>query len=151
MKRKPTNSLEQVARSLEAEPEQSLVFERFLPAQEVTDLCERLGHNFRDGIYTPVVTIWMFLGQTLSADHSCRDAVHRLNAWRVGRVACRTRKEEGMFEHDIVQSSETTFVRTSIRNTGRNERPEMHRTGWLAMAMERAMRQGGRWSYVDNV
>lgn len=25
----------------------------------------------------------MFLGQTLSADHSCRDAVHRLNAWRV--------------------------------------------------------------------
>jgi hypothetical protein len=25
----------------------------------------------------------MLLGQTLSPDHSCRDAVHRLNAWRV--------------------------------------------------------------------
>ncbi|WP_146599252.1 hypothetical protein [Novipirellula aureliae] len=33
----------------------------------------------------PVVTLWMFLGQTFSADHSCRDAVMRLNAWRVER------------------------------------------------------------------
>jgi hypothetical protein len=41
-------------------------------------------------IYTPAVTVWVFLSQCLSADHSCRDAVARLIAWRVsqGHAAC---------------------------------------------------------------
>lgn len=34
-------------------------------------------------IYTPTVTIWVFLSQCLSADHSCRDAVAGLLAWRL--------------------------------------------------------------------
>ena len=34
-------------------------------------------------IYSPAVTIWVFLSQCLSADHSCRDAVARLIAWRL--------------------------------------------------------------------
>lgn len=76
-------SLAQVAAQLNAEPEQSLVFERFLPAAEVNQVCRDLEHTFRKRIYSPVVTLWMFLGQTLSPDHSCRDAVVRLNAWRV--------------------------------------------------------------------
>ena len=37
-------------------------------------------------IYTPAVTVWVFLSQCLSPDHSCRDAVARLIAWRVGAV-----------------------------------------------------------------
>jgi putative transposase len=82
---KLTNSLARVANKLESDPEQSLVFERFLPASEVAEICERLGYGFRERVYTPVTTLWMFLGQTLSPDHSCRDAVHRLNAWRVER------------------------------------------------------------------
>lgn len=36
-------------------------------------------------IYTPEATIWVFLSQCLSADHSCRDAVARLAAWRVAQ------------------------------------------------------------------
>jgi hypothetical protein len=36
-------------------------------------------------IYTPAVTFWVFLAQCLSPDHSCREAVARLLAWRVGR------------------------------------------------------------------
>ena len=41
-------------------------------------------------IYSPAVTIWVFLSQCLSADHSCRDAVARLIAWRLakGLEAC---------------------------------------------------------------
>jgi hypothetical protein len=41
-------------------------------------------------IYTPAVTIWTFLAQCLSPDHSCRDAVAQLIAWRVagGQKAC---------------------------------------------------------------
>ena len=85
MSQYPTNSLAQVASKLESEPEQPLVFERFLPADEVLSVCHQFGHCFRERVYTPVVTLWMFLGQTLSKDHSCRDAVHRLNAWQVAR------------------------------------------------------------------
>lgn len=36
-------------------------------------------------IYSPLVTLWVFLGQVLSQDHSCRAAVARLIAHRVSR------------------------------------------------------------------
>ena len=40
---------------------------------------------WKDRIYTPLVTLWVFLGQVLSQDHSCRAAVARLIACRVAR------------------------------------------------------------------
>jgi putative transposase len=41
-------------------------------------------------IYTPAVTVWTFLAQCLSPDHSCADAVAQLIAWRLaaGQPAC---------------------------------------------------------------
>jgi hypothetical protein len=41
-------------------------------------------------VYTPAVTVWVFLAQCLSPDHSCRDAVAQLLAWLLasGRQAC---------------------------------------------------------------
>src|SRR5690242_330963 len=38
-----------------------------------------------DRIFSPVVTLWVFLSQVLSADHSCRAAVARLIAHRLSR------------------------------------------------------------------
>ena len=38
-----------------------------------------------DKIYTPLVTLWVFLSQVLSADHSCRWAVSRLIAHRLSQ------------------------------------------------------------------
>ena len=38
-----------------------------------------------DRIYSPLVTLWIFLGQVLSQDHSCRAAVARLI---VHRISC---------------------------------------------------------------
>ena len=38
---------------------------------------------WKDRIYTPLVTLWVFLSQVLSADHSCRAAVARLIAHRL--------------------------------------------------------------------
>ena len=40
---------------------------------------------WNDRIYTPLVTLWVFLGQVLNADHSCRAAVARLIAHRVSQ------------------------------------------------------------------
>src|SRR6188768_2661777 len=47
---------------------------------------------WEDRIYTPVMTLWIFLSQVLSADHSCRSAVARFIAHRVSRDqnACST-------------------------------------------------------------
>lgn len=46
-----------------------------------------------DRVFSPLVTLWVFLGQVLSPDHSCRAAVARLNAHRVarGHKACSAR------------------------------------------------------------
>ncbi len=38
-----------------------------------------------DRIFSPLVTLWVFLGQVLSADPSCRAAVARLCAHRLAR------------------------------------------------------------------
>jgi hypothetical protein len=38
-----------------------------------------------DRIFSPLVTLWVFLGQVLGADHSCRAAVARLIAHRLAR------------------------------------------------------------------
>lgn len=45
---------------------------------------------WKDRIYSPLVTLWVFLGQVLSADHSCRAAVARLIAHRLahGQSEC---------------------------------------------------------------
>jgi hypothetical protein len=39
--------------------------------------------NWLDRIFSPLVTLWVFLGQVLSADHSCQAAVARLIAHRL--------------------------------------------------------------------
>ena len=40
---------------------------------------------FRERIFTPLITLWTFLSQVLSQDHSCRDAVDRLIAYLAAR------------------------------------------------------------------
>src|SRR6476661_6443467 len=62
-----------------------------------------------DRVFSPLVTLWVFLGQVLSADHPCRAAVARLNAHRLARgqrpcsartgAYCRARRRlpEGFF------------------------------------------------------
>ena len=44
-----------------------------------------VGVCWTDRIYSPLVTLWVFLGQALSADASCRAAVARLIAHRLSR------------------------------------------------------------------
>jgi hypothetical protein len=51
----------------------------------ISKICEEIGHKFRDCDYSPMVVVWMFITQVLSKDHSCQQAVTRLNAWRVAR------------------------------------------------------------------
>ena len=53
--------------------------------QEVSAQALTTIHGWLDRIFSPLVTLWVFLGQVLSADHSCRAAVARLIAQRISR------------------------------------------------------------------
>lgn len=63
----------------------SLYFDSQLSKEVLHEACRALGLTFRERVFSPAITIWMFIGQVLSADHSCCDAVSRLNVWRVAR------------------------------------------------------------------
>jgi Transposase DDE domain len=53
-----------------------------LPASVIDDTFRGLGRDFRDRVFTPAITLWTLLSQVLDADHSCRQAVARLLAFR---------------------------------------------------------------------
>jgi hypothetical protein len=49
-----------------------------------------------DRIYSPLVTLWVFLGQVLSADPSCRAAVARLIAHRISSCGSSPSEDRGL-------------------------------------------------------
>ncbi len=62
-----------------------LPFAQHLPADRIHDTLRQVGGFFRQSVYTPAVTLWTFLSQLLDPDHSCRQAVARLLAWRTAQ------------------------------------------------------------------
>jgi len=63
----------------------SLPFTNVLSHRIVSQTLTALHVCWLDRIYSPLVTLWVFLGQVLSADHSCRGAVARLIAHRLSQ------------------------------------------------------------------
>ena len=62
-----------------------LPFSDILSAELIQQALTALKVGWVDCVYTPLVTVCVFLGQVLSADHSCRAAVARLIAHRVAQ------------------------------------------------------------------
>lgn len=76
---------------LESSP--GLPFRDLLGVQRIMDVLERYGVEFRDRVYSPMVTLWGFLSQVIARnDSSCQDAVSRVLADRVaqGQAPCST-------------------------------------------------------------
>jgi hypothetical protein len=59
-----------------------LPFADVLTEARIRDALDEHGGEYRDRVFGPVTTIWGFLSQVLSDDHSCRDAVSRVIAHR---------------------------------------------------------------------
>lgn len=74
----------------EARRSGSLCFASLLAEHRIDQAFGAARELWQGWIYTPAVTVWVFLAQCLSRDHSCRDAVAQLIAWRVasGQRAC---------------------------------------------------------------
>ena len=61
---------------------EGLPFADVLTEARIHDALDEHGVRYRDRVFSPVTTIWGFLSQVLSDDHSCRDAVTRIIAHR---------------------------------------------------------------------
>ena len=61
---------------------EGLPFADILTEASIRDVLNEHGVQYRERVFSPVTTIWGFLSQVLSEDHSCRDAVSRIIAHR---------------------------------------------------------------------
>jgi hypothetical protein len=61
----------------------ALPFADHLPQEQVDQALKDCGVKFRHRLFSPAVTLWTFLSQTIDPDGSCRAAVARFLAWRV--------------------------------------------------------------------
>jgi Transposase DDE domain len=70
--------------------DQGLPFANTLSERSILETLDEHSVKYRDRLFGPVTTIWGFLSQVLSEDHSCRDAVARIIAHRavVGLETC---------------------------------------------------------------
>jgi len=73
--------------------EGTLPFTDVLSEKTIASALNCLATGWKDRIDSPLVTLWVFLGQVIGADHSCRAAVARLIAHRLsqGLHACSSR------------------------------------------------------------
>jgi hypothetical protein len=69
---------------------EGLPFTDVLTEPRIREALDEHGVTYRDRVFTPITTLWGFLSQVLSDDHSCRGAVARIIAHRAasGLKAC---------------------------------------------------------------
>lgn len=96
----------------------NLPFSDILSTESIEKAVKALQIGWVDRIYTPLVTLCVFLGQVLSADHSCRAAVARLIAYRVARKERACSAETGAYCQARKRLPEEFFSQIA-RQTGR--------------------------------
>ena len=74
-----------------------LPFTDVLSEKIVSQALTAAGVVWNESIYQPLVTLWVFLSQVLSADHSCRAAVARLIAHRCSHGQSECSAETGAY------------------------------------------------------
>src|SRR6476469_2911763 len=91
-----------------------LPFTDVLTEEVITEALAAVG-VWLDRIFSPLVTLWVFLGQVLSADHSCRAAVARLIAHRVARGQRPCSAHTGAYCQARKRLPEAFFSGTALR------------------------------------
>jgi putative transposase len=106
-----------------------LYFAALLPEDRILNAIANARSFWQGWVYTPAVTVWVFLSQCLSPDHSCRDAVARLIAWRVARGQRPCSAETGAYctaRNDLPEEA----LHALVRGTGKQIEDETPET-WL--------------------
>src|SRR6202453_1214030 len=95
-----------------------LPFNDVLSEDLITQTLTAVGISWIDRIFSPLVTLWVFLSKVLSADHSCRAAVARLIAHRVSQGQSSCSAETGAYCQARKRLPEALFSEVA-RQTGR--------------------------------
>ena len=95
-----------------------LPLSNILSAKLISQALTAIGFCWLDRIYSPLITLWVFLGQVLCADHSCRAAVARLMAHRASRGQSPCSPETGAYCQARKRLPEEFFSEVA-RQTGR--------------------------------
>ena len=64
---------------------EGLPFADVLTEANILDVLNDHGVKYRDRVFNPATTIWGFLSQVLSDDHSCRNTLSRIIAHRAAQ------------------------------------------------------------------
>jgi Transposase DDE domain len=91
-----------------------LPFTNVLTDEVLTHALATVG-GWLDRVFSPLVTLWVFLGQVLSADHSCRAAVARLTAHRLARGQKPCSPRTGAYCQARKRLPEAFFSETALR------------------------------------
>ena len=95
-----------------------LPFHELLDAAMVDEALKAEKVRFHNCIYTPIVTLCLFLSQVIDPDHSCRASVARLIAWRVFQGLPPCGQETGTY-CDARNRLPTAVVRRLVHETAR--------------------------------
>jgi hypothetical protein len=96
----------------------NLPFSNVLSEELVEQALTAVEVFWKDRIYSPLVTLWVFLGQVLSGDHSCRASVARLIAHRIAQGQGPCSAETGAYCQARKRLPEKFFAEVA-RQTGR--------------------------------
>ena len=96
-----------------------LPFLDHLSRARVEAACRDRGHPWRERIYTPWITLGIFLSQVLSDDHSCDDAVDRFQKYRHDRGLPAVSPDTASYCEARRRLPEEIF-RDLVRQTGRS-------------------------------
>ena len=113
----------------EARRHGDLYFAALLPQDRILKAFGAARAAWQGWVYTPAVTVWSFLSQCLSPDHSCRDAVARLIAWRVAQGLLPCSADTGAYctaRSDLPEEA----LHALVRETGKQSEDESPET-WL--------------------
>lgn len=124
-----------------------LFFSDLLSEDKVKQECERLQHRFRERVYTPAVTLWVFLSQVLSADHSCLEAVAKLNFWRVARGLPPCNPESNSYCEARKRLPEELLANL-VRSTGRDLAAQA-KEAWLWLGRQVKVVDGSTLTMAD--
>ena len=95
----------------------SLPFADVFSAEAVSEALAATGICWKDRIYSPLITLWTFLGQVLSQDHSCRAAVARLISHWISQGQTPCSSETGAYSLARMRLPEEDFS-SLARQTG---------------------------------
>jgi hypothetical protein len=100
-----------------------------LSSADLKGALREIPSRWKDRIFTPLITLWVFLGQALAADQSCRAAVARLIAHRVSLGLEPCSSETGAYCQARKRLPERFFAAVA-RLVGRNLDAQVDRR-WL--------------------